>query len=249
MDFKLHKPTHLFALFLLILSLLIIDVVPMFSFFQSFPSTGTAYEDLPAEVRLIFELFLVAISLLLVIGLMVVIPFLWYYLVNRLRIPEIMSRLQLRREKLGMAVLWGIIGAVGALAISFAIELILLRLGVDLTNASNIPQLEQLLSLPAIVILVSIQPIAEEIFFRGFLFDKISSYTKAPLAILITAALFGIAHLSYGMMYTALMAGIIGAVFGVVVWRTKNLYAGIAAHIFLNVTSITVYILGKSLGF
>ena len=117
--------------------------------------------------------------------------------------------------------------------------------GFDLTDASNITDLELYFSIPSIFILATIQPIGEEIFFRGFLLDKISILSDEKTAIIITSVLFGIAHLTYAKVYPAVLTAIVGVLFAFIVVKTKNLFSSIVAHITFNVASITFYILGQ----
>jgi len=95
--------------------------------------------------------------------------------------------------------------------------------------------------------LVAIQPIGEEIYFRGFLYDKIENYASGPFAVVITAVLFGIAHMSYGKEIPVIMIILMGLVLGFIVYKTKNLYSSIIAHIIFNVTSFTLAYLGLEL--
>ncbi len=95
-------------------------------------------------------------------------------------------------------------------------------------------------------ILVSVQPIAEEIFFRGFLLDKIEYYAGQNVAIFSTAILFGLAHMSYGKIYPVLFPMIMGVILAYIVIKTRNIYASIFAHITFNITSFIIYFAFKS---
>lgn len=247
MDFDIRKPRHMLALILMVLSFFLVIVYAAISYFQPFP-TSSGIGNYSGVMQTIIEIYVLAFSLLFVIILMVIIPVIWYTLVNNLRLHEIFRRLRLDKEGLETALVWGVIIAVAAFILSAAMDLIILQFGVDVSKMSNIPRLEQLFSLPTLLVLVTIQPIAEEIFFRGFLLEKISSMTTPWVGIISSAVLFGIAHLSYGMLYTAVMATMLGLLFGIAVARTKNLYSSIIAHILVNVTSITLFFFGKSFG-
>jgi len=83
--------------------------------------------------------------------------------------------------------------------------------------------------------------------FRGFLFKKIESYGGGFLAIISTAFLFGIAHMSYGKAAPVILVMIMGLVLGYVVYKTKNLYSAIIAHVAFNVTSLALAYLGWEL--
>ncbi len=248
MDFDFRKPKHILALFLMAISFFLLIVYAAIAYFQPFPTSNGIGSNYSGVIKTIIEVYVLLFSLLFVVILMVVIPIIWYILVNNLRLRETFQRLGLRREGLGNALLWGFIAAVTAFVISVALDLVILQFGVDVTKMSNIPQLEQLFSIPTLVVLITVQPIAEEIFFRGFLLEKISALSRPWVGVVSSAVLFGIAHLSYGMFYTAVMATMLGLVFAVVVIRTKNLYSSILAHILVNVTSITLFFFGKSIG-
>ena len=208
MDFNWKKPSHLLALLLLLVSILFLFISSILTYFQPFPSTSEL-NQYTGLLRLYLEIFTVFFSLLIVFCLMVFIPMVWYYLVNHFRLRDMLERLNLRKEGLSQTFLWGTITAVAALIITVLVDMLLLQLGYDTTQMSNITALESLFSFPTLVALVTIQPIAEEFFFRGFLLDKISSVAGVKVGVLSTAVLFGIAHLSYGMLYTSVMAGIL----------------------------------------
>ena len=95
--------------------------------------------------------------------------------------------------------------------------------------------------------LVGLQPIAEEIFFRGYLFDKIEKFGGGSFAIIITSLLFGLAHMSYGKLYPVIMPFLMGIILGYIVYRTKNLYSSIVAHTVFNISVITIAFVGSEL--
>jgi hypothetical protein len=186
-------------------------------------------------------------SQLIVIAIFILVPFAWYYFVNNLKLKGIFNRIRLVSENIDKAFLWGLLSAIIIFLLIFVIEFALIGLGVDVQDLSNIPDLQSLFSWPVMFFLVTIQPIGEEIFFRGFLFEKIEGYGGEIVAIIITAFLFGIAHMSYGKLYPVLIPILIGIILGFVVAKTKNLYSSIIAHIVFNVTSLALAYLGQSL--
>ena len=235
MDFKFTKPAHIFALFLLVISFLLAIISPIYQFFTPLETTST-----------IDEITLVFFSLILAIVIFIIIPLIWYFLVNKLNFKAVLSRIKLRKDGMDMAVLWGIISMIAMFVIMFVIGIILTFYGANLEESSNITDLEQIFSLPSIFFIVIFQPIGEEIFFRGFLLEKINSMVGRETAIVVTSVLFGIAHLTYGNIYPAIMTGILGLILAYMVVKTKNLTTAIVAHIFFNVTSVTLYIIGQS---
>ena len=199
--------------------------------------------------RLTLEMSLLFVQLLVVFAGLILVPILWYIFVNRISFKEMFSRLQLQRERLDQAILWGIITIVVAFAITLTIGLLYFYLTkINPNDLSNIPDLQQLFAVPSLYLLVTVQPFCEEFFFRGFLLEKITKVFGTTVAIISTAVLFGISHLSYTYAYTAGIAFILGVIFALVVVRTKNLYSAIFAHTAINIMSLTLYFFGKSFG-
>ncbi len=199
--------------------------------------------------KLTIEISLLFVQFLFVFAGLIFVPIVWYKLVNKISLKEMFVRLQLRREGLDNALLWGVITIVVAFAITIVIGLLYMFLTkIDPSSLSNIPDLQQLFSIPSLYLLVTIQPFCEEFFFRGFLFEKIQGIGGSIFAVVLTAVLFGISHLSYTYAYAAVIAVILGVLFALVVLKTKNLYASIFAHTVINVISLTLYVFGKSFG-
>lgn len=192
---------------------------------------------------------LLFVQFLFVFAGLIFVPLLWYKVVNQISLKEMFSRLQLKKEGLDMALLWGFLTVIVAFGITLTIGLVYMYLTkIDPNTLSNIPDLQQLFSIPSLYLLVAIQPFCEEFFFRGFLFEKIQKTAGIPLAVIITSVLFGVSHLSYTYAYAALTAVFLGVLFSLVVIKTKNLYAAIFAHTLINIVSLTLYFTGKSFG-
>ncbi len=250
MDFDFKNPTHLIALFLLLLSFLMFVAVPIFTYFGMFgdvASTTAQLNEFPDSFKIVFEIFALLLQLTLVLILFVIVPFVWYKMVNKFSLSQMIDAIRLKKERIDMAFLYGVLTAAVMLGIIIGIGIILTFLGFDLENAGNIQDIEQLFSIPAMLILISIQPVAEELFYRGFLLEKLEKISSAPIAIGVTAVLFGLAHLTTGNLYPALLTGIAGAVLAVLVIKTKNLTAAIIAHVLFNVASFALYMLGQSI--
>jgi len=248
MDFNIKKPLHILALILVTLSFFFIIIVPILSFFGTLPSTQSFDpKEMYDSIKLLSEIFFLTFQLVLVYGLMVVIPFLWYFLVNNCNIKEIFNRIKLRSENIDKAFLWGIVSAIIIFFTVFAIELVFILMGHDAQDLSNIPDIKKIFSWPVMFFLVAIQPLAEEIFFRGFIFEKVEKFTGSIGAILISAFLFGIAHMSYGKIFPVIMPILMGIILGYIVYKTRNLYSSIIAHVAFNITSITLAYIGYEL--
>lgn len=240
MDFNSGKFSHILALLMLIGSFIFIFVLPIVSFFVLLESPQLLESISISETSAI-------ISQIIVIAVFILVPFAWYILVNKLDLKGIFERIKLVGQNIDRAFLWGIIAAIAIFAAIFAIELVLISLGHSPQDLSNIPDIQRLFSWPTMFLLVAIQPIGEEIFFRGFLFEKVENYAGGIAAVLITAFLFGIAHMSYGKIFPILMPMLMGVVLGFIVLKTKNLYSAIIAHVTFNITSLTLAYVGYEL--
>jgi len=237
MDFTIKKPTHIFALLILLLTLFILSISPIFSFIGILPSTQ--------DITLTEPILL--LSSIITIVILIGAPFLWYLLVNKLSIKEIVASLNLRKQNIDMAVLWAVLSVIVTFAIIFVSGIILTWLGILEEDISNVQVLADNLSLGSLVFIILVQSTGEELFFRGFLLGKINYVAGKEIAICSTAILFGLAHLSYGTIYPGILTALFGVLLGYMVIKTKNLYSAIFAHILYNSISITLYLLAQSL--
>lgn len=88
----------------------------------------------------------------------------------------------------------------------------------------------------SIAILVLAPAVCEETFYRGILFRGLARW-NAPAALLGTAALFAVMHyrVQWGLMLFT------GVYFGLVVWLTRSLWAGVLAHAVNNLAVVVSY--------
>lgn len=250
MDFSIKKPTHILALlFLLLGSFSLTIFFPILYYFIGPYESFNYLETISEYARVLFEIFALTLQLIIVVLAFIIVPLMWYVLVNKLSLKEIRSRIQLRFKDLDMAIPWAVFAVIVGFAIIFVVGIIMTYFKYNLQEASNIPDMELIFSLPSILVLITVQPVCEEIFYRGFLLDKISSLTSEKIAIVSTGILFGIAHLTYANIYPAILTAILGMIFAYAVTKTKNLTTGIIAHITYNVISIALYIFARSLLF
>jgi membrane protease YdiL (CAAX protease family) len=240
MDFNYQKLSHIFVFILLLLSFLLIFVLPIVTFFILLES--------PFLIDNINISEAVAVqSQLIVIAVFIFVPVIWYMVINKLKFKEVCIRIKLVSQNIDKAFLWGILGAIIIFVLIFIVEVALISLGHKPEDLSNIPDLQRLFSPITMFFLVGIQPIGEEIFFRGFLFEKIEGYAGGAISIIITSFLFGIAHMSYGKIFPVVMPILMGMILGYIVYKTKNLYSAIIAHVLFNLTSLALAYLGQEL--
>jgi uncharacterized protein len=247
MDFDYRKFTHLLALFLIIVSIFVILILPVLSFFDFFPSiSAVEYPEMNESIRLMLELFTLFVQLFITFLTFILFPILWYLLVNSISFKKALLRMRITLENIDIAFLWGILTVALILAITFFINFLLQQSGADLSDLSNIPDLEALFSPAILLFLVAVMPVAEEIFFRGFLMEKFESFAGKNFAIVLSSVLFGVAHMGYGKIYPAVLPIIIGLLLGYIVIKTKNLFAAIIAHVTFNVIVLVLYFAFKS---
>ena len=87
-------------------------------------------------------------------------------------------------------------------------------------------------------------PLFEEIMFRGFLLPSLTRYVPVWSAIIISALLFAIAHLS---LSEVLPLATLGIILGVVYTRSRNLLAPMLLHSLWNSgTLISLFVLGDA---
>lgn len=249
MDFDVKKPTHLFAFLLLLGSFLLFIGYPLISLVLPSETTVQIPQSMTSFQKITFEMVLLFVQLLFVFAGLILVPLLWYTLVNHLSLREMLARLMLRRQGLQNALLWGVVIIAITFAVTIVIGLIYLFFTKQNPNTvSNIPDLLKLFSVPSLYLLVILQPFCEEVFFRGFLLEKLTTFGGPVVAVIITSVLFGVSHLSYTYAYTAVLAGILGVLFSLVVLKTKNLYSAIFAHTVINIASLTLFFFGRSFG-
>ena len=86
-------------------------------------------------------------------------------------------------------------------------------------------------------------PIFEEIMFRGFLLPSLTRYVSVGGAIIISAFIFAVAHLS---LSEVLPLATLGVVLGIVYTRSRNLLAPMLLHSLWNSgTLISLFVLGS----
>lgn len=237
MDFNYRKISHIAAFLAVLFAIFTIIGYPLLSFFGFFSTTTDL--DMTEEMMLINSL----ITVLILIGT----PLMWYKLVNKFRLKDSFRTLKLSGKDIDAAFLWGILAAIAMMVIILGFSSIIYAIGIDQTDMSNLPDLLRYLSPISMCFIIVVQSTGEEIFFRGFLFEKINIFAGETIAIVSTAILFGMAHMAYGKIYPVLMPMLMGLVLGYIVVKTKNLYSAITAHIAFNLISFIMYLLANSL--
>jgi uncharacterized protein len=149
---------------------------------------------------------------------------------------------------------WGAVGmaALGWLVV-FGLQIVL---GVALVVLLGPEAAPETGNLPAEVVqgppwsliltVVVIAPVAEELYFRGFLLQGLWRSFGPRWAIGLSAVVFGLFHFSGARLQTVLpmvSATLIGAVFGYLFVRTGNLAVTVLAHVLVNGVAVSLVLL------
>jgi membrane protease YdiL (CAAX protease family) len=120
--------------------------------------------------------------------------------------------------------------------------------GHHISNPDQVPQNVNgaLLAVSGLVVVV-LAPLAEETFFRGFLYKGLRRRFSAWPAALISAFLFGIVHYS-GVRFLLIIPSLIlvGVVLAMVYERRQSLLASVATHATFNLIGFIFIVLSRS---
>ena len=101
------------------------------------------------------------------------------------------------------------------------------------------------LAVLVIILAVVIAPITEEIFYRGFMFGGFAKRWGVPPAALLSGLIFAVAHIDVGSI---IPFTIIGVVFALVYYRSRNLFSAWGAHVLFNAIAIVGTIADRGVG-
>lgn len=82
--------------------------------------------------------------------------------------------------------------------------------------------------------LLIIAPISEELALRGIVYTRVEKTTNAAVAIIISSLLFGLMHIAAGGIILIIGAILMGAVFGLIFYKTNSLFICFIAHSVAN---------------
>jgi len=108
----------------------------------------------------------------------------------------------------------------------------------NFNNIINFTNMFELSTLPIIVQLITsgiCGPILEELLFRGIVYNKLKTFNKRIVAIILTSIIFGIIHIN---IINAIYAFGVSFILIYLYEKYKTLKAPILMHIFLNTTII-----------
>jgi membrane protease YdiL (CAAX protease family) len=141
-------------------------------------------------------------------------------------------------------------GLAAGIAVGIALKmtmkaLVLPLLGASPTNSAYHDLVGNRAMLPAAIWMMLVAGFGEEMVFRGFLFERLGtlfgSGTRARVAIvLLTSALFGMAHYADQGLAGAEQGALTGLVFGTMFATTGSLWVTICAHAAFDLTALAI---------
>ncbi|HEX7173160.1 MAG TPA: type II CAAX endopeptidase family protein [Candidatus Limnocylindria bacterium] len=135
---------------------------------------------------------------------------------------------------------WGVVAWIGASLASYVVFFTFEALGLDPQPQAAEQALAVIDPVMAVLAIVILAPIAEEIFFRGVIFNAFLREGGRRWAFLGSSALFAVIHLS---LVAAIPIFLLGLALAWVYDRTNNLLAPIAMHIVVNGASVLLALL------
>lgn len=143
-----------------------------------------------------------------------------------------------RAVRMGLG--WGVVAWIGASLASAAVVAVLEALGLEIEPQAAEQALGLVEPWVAVLAIVILAPIAEELFFRGIVFNAYLRERGPRLAYIGSAALFAVIHLS---IVALLPIFLLGLALAWVYDRTGSLLAPIVMHAVVNGISVAIALL------
>ncbi|NWG06410.1 MAG: CPBP family intramembrane metalloprotease [Chloroflexi bacterium] len=131
---------------------------------------------------------------------------------------------------------------IGGYGIILVHNLVATALGIDI-QGDKIVEIFSAIDSPVwlVIALVVVAPLVEEIFFRGFLFQGFRKKYGWVNAMLLSSAIFGVAHLD---PVSIIPTFVLGIVLSYVYHRSNSVWPGVILHFLINASSTcSVYVL------
>ena len=100
-------------------------------------------------------------------------------------------------------------------------------------------------ALAAFLVSAAAPAVCEEMMFRGVILHSLKAKYRVPAAIIITAALFGVFHMS---LIKFIPTGMLGLALCIVVWWTDSIYPAMLMHLINNAVSVAVMYYPEQIG-
>ena len=118
-------------------------------------------------------------------------------------------------------------------------ELVLQPEQEDISSDLGVGDENLLVAITAVVLIVGLAPIAEELFFRGFVFSGLRSRMTMLPAAIISGLVFGLVHAPTGITTVVPLAAL-GAVLAWLYDKTGSLWPPVIAHVLNNALALAI---------
>ena len=109
----------------------------------------------------------------------------------------------------------------------------------DISSDLGVGDENLLVAITAVVLIAGLAPIAEELFFRGFVFSGLRSRMTMLPAALISGLVFGLVHAPTGIT-TVVPLAVLGAVLAWLYDKTGSLWPPVIAHVLNNALALAI---------
>jgi len=167
---------------------------------------------------------------------MALVPVCWLRFAKRMELRAVGEWLGLHGRGLWPNIALGALFAALLFTVSILEAVILEAAGV--TDIANVQRLVQKATLASLALSLTLGPLAEEVFFRGWLQRSLSG-PSAAAGLVATSALFAVFHAAYGSWAELLGAFTAGLLFGWLRLRTGSLVGPITAHALYNAVALS----------
>lgn len=159
------------------------------------------------------------------------------------RIRDALARLGITRIVLRLLT-FAALGWLAYFVISIPLSQLLQPEQQDVTEALGTDEGSVISVIVAGLLIVVLAPIAEELFFRGFVFAGLRRAMPIWPAIVLSAVIFGSLHLVGGDIGVGIQIAVLGGILAYLYERTGSLWAPIAAHMINNSIAFTLLLTG-----
>jgi len=221
-----YRGPSIFVLFAMIeLGLPFLLVPPLLAF------TGADFSALTSPGALTAQLLITPLSFFLLLGLFVALP-------RALRGVRLwLGAASVRQLVIGLVA--GVFIWAAAQVLAGVLVTILRMLGLNPEGQQEVTSIAGQLPLPVAVVTIAVlAPIAEELFFRGFVFNAWEREYGTRSALIGAALLFGLAHVPGGTPLAVVIVLLLGVVLTSVYAWTRNLATTIGIHAAFNLASV-----------
>jgi len=222
---NLGNPRHILAIITMAMAFFYIFGLPVLNFLHLIGGSISPVGRADHETKVLFQ---ISLNTLVMIGSV----FSWLKLVHNYNLNAILGSLKLKDVKnTHVAMVYGVSASLFfMIGMYMILSLVYILTGFKQENRLAL-WIGESLSWVGIIIVSVLAAFSEEIFFRGYLQERIGLFPAAFL--------FGFAHISYQNIVQVVAPIVFGIILGVLLIKTKNLYSTISAHFSFDLIQLT----------